>query len=45
MLTLRAAAKGSLARNLRSVSTWSAVPAGPPDPILGMDYVRRERVP
>lgn len=24
-----------LARSLRTVSTWSAVPAGPPDPILG----------
>jgi aspartate aminotransferase, mitochondrial len=23
---------------LRSVSTWSSVPAGPPDPILGMSY-------
>lgn len=36
-LTRRSAA--SLNRNaLRSVSVWSAVPAGPPDPILGASF-------
>ncbi|KAG5653061.1 Aspartate aminotransferase, mitochondrial [Sphagnurus paluster] len=32
----RRAATGLNANLLRSVSTWSAVPAGPPDPILGV---------
>jgi len=33
MLALRVLARP---QNLRLVSTWSAVPAGPPDAILGM---------
>jgi len=36
MLALRAVSKKSLATNLRTISAWSAVPAGPPDPILGV---------
>ncbi|KAF8912714.1 aspartate aminotransferase [Gymnopilus junonius] len=32
----RRSALGVTANALRSVSTWSAVPAGPPDPILGV---------
>ncbi|KAF8330362.1 pyridoxal phosphate-dependent transferase [Cantharellus anzutake] len=35
MLSLRSRAL-PLARNLRFISTWSYVPAGPPDPILGV---------
>lgn len=36
MLALRVSSRQSFARNLRSISTWNAVPAGPPDPILGV---------
>ncbi|KIM66148.1 hypothetical protein SCLCIDRAFT_1211371 [Scleroderma citrinum Foug A] len=37
MLAIGAARRSpALFRNVASVSTWSAVPAGPPDPILGI---------
>lgn len=37
MLAISAARRSpALFRNMASVSTWSAVPAGPPDPILGI---------
>lgn len=35
MLVLRTVSKNCFGRNLRTISAWSAVPAGPPDPILG----------
>jgi aspartate aminotransferase len=34
--TLARRTVGAGANVLRSLSTWSAVPAGPPDPILGV---------
>lgn len=33
---LRRSATGVSSSALRTLSTWSAVPAGPPDPILGV---------
>lgn len=36
----RRAATGITAKTLRSVSTWNAVPQGPPDPILGELFLR-----
>ncbi|KAF8319956.1 hypothetical protein DL93DRAFT_2074257 [Clavulina sp. PMI_390] len=36
MLVARSVSKQAFARNLRTISAWSAVPAGPPDPILGI---------
>ena len=42
MLSVTVARTRTLApmgKALRAVSTWSNVPAGPPDPILGMLYL------
>ena len=36
----RRVATGITAKTLRSVSTWGAVPQGPPDPILGKIFFR-----
>jgi hypothetical protein len=38
MLVNTFARRTPLALPLRTLSTWSAVPAGPPDPILGASY-------